>query len=286
MTSLPLIVTAFYDIGRGQWQHYQRSSERYFACFERLSLLENDIVVFSQPQFRERFEALQRHKPNLHVVYDDVFVAHAELLERIRHIQQDPAFRAGIGPIESPEYNSAEYVLVNYLKSEFCCQALAQYSQACIAWIDFGYLRKPRQLPRTRRWESPWATSGLHFFGLRPVEEAQDLLQIIQTNTVYIQGCHLIGQREDWPFLREAMSAALNSLLEQGWVDDDQTLLLMAAQAHPDRITVHPNPPDERLGWFNVFRRFNAAERRAGWMDHLRLQLILLGRTLGKRLGR
>lgn len=276
MTPLPLIVSAFYDIGRGQWQHYARSSDRYFDCFARLCLLQNDIVVFSQPQFRERFEALQRRKPNLTLVYDDIFARHAALLERIRGVQQDPAFRAGIGPIESPEYNSAEYVLVNYLKSEFCCQALETAPHAQVAWIDFGYLRKPRQLPRSGRWESPW-TQGLHFFGLRDIDEPVDLLKTIQTNTVYIQGCHLVGQRGDWPLMRDGMAAAMEELLARGWVDDDQTLLLMLARQHRDRITVHANPPDERLGWFNLFRRFNAAEAGAGWGDRLRLRLALLG---------
>ena len=279
MANLPLIVTAFYDIGRSQWQHYQRSSDRYFDCFERLCLLKNDIVVFSQAGFRERFEAIQRRKPNLCVVYDDIFDRHAALLERIRRVQQDPAFRAGIVPIDSPEYNSAEYVLVNYLKSEFCCRALESNGHEQLAWIDFGYLRKPRQLPRSRRWQSPWPT-GIHFFGLRPLTEPIDLLQTIQTNTVYIQGCHLIAHRNDWPLMRDGVHAALEELLARDWVDDDQTLLLMLALKHPDRVTVHPNQEEPRLGWFNVFRRFNAAEASATLFERLSLQWALLARRL------
>lgn len=279
MTDLPLIVSAFYDIGRGQWQHYQRSSDRYFDCFERLCLLKNDIVVFSQPQFRERFEAIQRRKPNLSVVYDDIFGRHATLLERIRRVQQDPAYRAGIGPIDSPEYNSAEYVLVNALKSDFCCQALAQSRHEQVAWIDFGYLRKPRQLPRSRRWASPWPR-GIHFFGMRSLAEPIDLLKTIQTNTVYIQGCHLVAHRDDWPLLRDGVHAALQELLAKDWVDDDQTLLLMVALKYPERVTVHPNVEEPRFGWFNLFRRFNAAEASATLWERVSLQLALLAHRL------
>lgn len=279
MTDLPLIVTAFYDIGRSQWQHYQRSSDRYFDCFERLCLLKNDIVVFSQPQFRERFEAIQRRKPNLSVVYDDIFERHATLLERIRRVQQDPVYRAGIVPIDSPEYNSAEYVLVNTLKSDFCCQALAKSGHEQVAWIDFGYLRKPRQLPRSRRWMSPWP-KGIHFFGLRSLDQPIDLLKTIQTNTVYIQGCHLVAHREDWPLMRDGVHAALEELLVRDWVDDDQTLLLMVALKHPDRVTVHPNVEDPRFGWFNLFRRFNAAEASATLAERVSLQLALLASRL------
>lgn len=284
MSALPLIVTAFYDIGRGQWQHFQRSTERYFQCFERLCLHENDIVVFSQPEFRERFEALQRRKPNLTVVYRDIFSEHAELLERIRSIQQDPAFRAGIGPIESPEYNSAEYVLVNYLKSEFCCQAIASGRHAAeqVAWIDFGYVRKPRQVARSGRWISPWKR-GIHVFALRPLSPAIEILPTIQTNTVYIQGCHLVAHRDEWPFFKACMQEALQTLLAQGWVDDDQTLLMMSALRHPERFTVHEAVAERRLDWFFLLRRFNEAEAQASLWDRLRTSCRLLAHRLRTR---
>lgn len=272
MNPLPLIVTAYYDIGRGQWQHFQRGSDRYFERFERLCLMHNDIVVYTHPTLRERFEALQRRKPNLTVIYDDIFERHAGLLERIRAVQQDPEFRAGIGPIESAEYNSAEYVLINALKSEFCCQAIdsGRFSHEQVAWIDFGYLRKARQIARSRRWESPWP-DGIHFFSLRSLAPPIDLLRTIQTNTVYIQGCHLVAHRREWAFVREGLMGALESLLARGWVDDDQTLLLMLALQHPDRVTVHPVALERRLDWFVLFRRFNPAEARATVADRLGL---------------
>ena len=47
------IVTAFFDIGRESWATrpntpawLARSTEDYFACFERMCRLENEIVVF------------------------------------------------------------------------------------------------------------------------------------------------------------------------------------------------------------------------------------------------
>ena len=39
------IVTAFYDIGRGDWKYFTRKTSYYFECFERLCQLKNKIVV-------------------------------------------------------------------------------------------------------------------------------------------------------------------------------------------------------------------------------------------------
>ena len=58
------IVTAFFDIGRESWATrpntpawLARSTEDYFACFERMCRLQNEIVVFTQVKFAERIAA-------------------------------------------------------------------------------------------------------------------------------------------------------------------------------------------------------------------------------------
>jgi Bacterial protein of unknown function (HtrL_YibB) len=58
------IVTPFFDIGRGDWAKRPNtpawlapSTEDYFACFERMCRLENEIIVFTQSRFAERIAA-------------------------------------------------------------------------------------------------------------------------------------------------------------------------------------------------------------------------------------
>ena len=60
------IVTAFYDIGRGDWKYFNRKTSYYFECFERLCKLKNKIVVFSEIKFKSLFDKIIRDiKPDL-----------------------------------------------------------------------------------------------------------------------------------------------------------------------------------------------------------------------------
>ncbi|MBD5709322.1 WlaTC/HtrL family glycosyltransferase, partial [Citrobacter freundii] len=54
MNSSITIVTAFFDIGRGDWTsnkgfspHLERTADTYIQYFENLSKLDNDMVIFT-----------------------------------------------------------------------------------------------------------------------------------------------------------------------------------------------------------------------------------------------
>ena len=83
------IVTAFYDIGRGDWKYFNRKTYYYFECFERLCKLKNKIVVFSEIKFKSLFDKIIRDiKPDLIVIYEDIFETNKELINNIKKTQQ------------------------------------------------------------------------------------------------------------------------------------------------------------------------------------------------------
>ena len=56
-----LIVTGYFDLGRGKWSHYQRSNEDYFSNMERNVLtLRNPMVFFTTPDQAEAVVAARR----------------------------------------------------------------------------------------------------------------------------------------------------------------------------------------------------------------------------------
>ena len=76
------IVTAFYDIGREDWEYYTRKTSYYFECFERLCQLKNKIVVFSEIKFKSLFDKIICNiKPDLVVIYEDIFDNNKVLLD-------------------------------------------------------------------------------------------------------------------------------------------------------------------------------------------------------------
>lgn len=53
MTHEVSIVTAFFDIGRGNWQGFARSNQQYLDWFKNLARLKNEMVIFTEPKFAD-----------------------------------------------------------------------------------------------------------------------------------------------------------------------------------------------------------------------------------------
>ncbi|WP_284443679.1 WlaTC/HtrL family glycosyltransferase, partial [Escherichia coli] len=70
MKSSTTIITAYFDIGRGDWtankgfrEKLARSVDVYFSYFERLAALENEMIIFTSPDLKPRVEAIRNGKP-------------------------------------------------------------------------------------------------------------------------------------------------------------------------------------------------------------------------------
>src|ERR1700687_1942163 len=148
------IVTAFFDIGRGGWAKrantpawLARGTEEYFVCVGCMCRLENEIVVFTQSKFADRI-AVARAKLGFSnqsriVCKDGLFEEHAADLDKITRVMNMPGFLVDITHPHCPEYWEPRYVLINYLKSFFACEAIERglAAREFLAWVDFGYCR-------------------------------------------------------------------------------------------------------------------------------------------------
>ena len=266
------IVSAFFDIGRGDWAKFARSVDIYFRNFERLCLLDNPIILFTESKHRERLSRLQAKKPNLVVYYeDDLFERHAELLAAIGRVQQSEAYKQGILDPQCPEYYEPRYVLVNYLKAQFCESAIRQQGiqSGLVAWIDFGYIKKKRQIPMSLRWDYPYEEK-IHMYSLLPVDGEIDITKTVKENIVYIQGCHIIAPAQKWPLMVKLMQGAIDDLFSRGLTDDDQSMLLMAYLASKQDFVMHPADVSSLAGNFFVFRHVKRCEQALGWGQRLK----------------
>jgi len=268
MTPNISIVTCFYDIGRSKWEGFisghplpsylKRTTDEYFERFERLLKLENDIVVFTSKDLLERFKPYQEKKPNLCVIgISDFEQLTPNLLDKITKIQNDPKFFQWIKQPFLPEYWNPKYVLINYLKSWFVNHAidLGIVLTDTVAWVDFGYAREDNQVP-TNSWSYNFDPSKIHLFSVKKfVPIHMNLKEIIRTNDVFIQGCHVVASTDMWPVLWEDMQKSFGQLVDQDWIDDDQTMMYMSYCRDPLDYEIHYL--DESKGWFQIMKEFN-----------------------------
>jgi protein YibB len=271
------IVTAFYDIGRGDWStsteknggplpHYlQRSVDKYIDHFTRMCEIDTEIIVYTSPDIAPRLAAIS---PNVKVVEYDYFNIHQELRDKIEAIQTTPEFIKKINPyqVRNPEYWSKDYVGVTSLKAFYVSDAFERglITNEFAAWVDFGYCRDDQHIPSSKKWEYDFAPGLMHYFNFREPNMRQMKSQIsmaVQNNLVFIIGGVFVGQRTEWQQLATEMKEGLEYLMSIGLVDDDQGLLLMAYFRNPDMFELHkmdPNAPIEDVR--GILRKFNNYE--------------------------
>jgi protein YibB len=263
------IVTAFYDIGRGDWTsekgypHYlQRSVDTYLERFSHLCKLKNDIVVFTEKGLIDRVHDIikERDYKTTIVTLDprDVF---SEVRENIERIQKSDSFQSKISPhqIKNPEYWNKDYVLITNLKACFVQFAVENniVDHDMVAWIDFGYCRSSLNIPESEDWCYNFDESKIHLFSYKPYD-GKPMDKIISENDVYILGAKVVAHKGMWPIMSKLMSDCNKELADRNFVDDDQGLLLMASVKYPYLFELHPIP-DHQKGYdcFVLFNEFN-----------------------------
>jgi len=259
------IVTAFFDIGRGDWTpdkglpHYlQRTTDTYLERFANMAKLDNDMVVFTSPDLVEKIEKLREGKPTK-VIQKDFSTLASKLKNEITRVQSLQKYQEMINPrqVKNPEYWNADYVLVNLLKSSFINFAIngGIVNTDLVAWLDFGYCREESTLNGITKWQYPFNEDKIHVFNIKNYIEGTYINDIIANNDVHITGPHIVAHKSLWPKLETMVMAHTKQLLENDLIDDDQTLLLMSTLSNPDLFELHPVSPND---WFIIFKEYNA----------------------------
>lgn len=271
------LVTAFYDIGRGDWStsvqknggplpHYlQRSVDKYLDHFSRMCEMDAEIIVYTSKELSQKIATISS---KVKIVEYDYFTIHERLRNEISAIQSLPDFASRINPYEvrNPEYWSKDYVGITSLKAFFVYDAFEKglVTNDFAAWIDFGYCRDATHIPESKTWEYDFTPGKMHFFNYRDpdVNRAMEQVQIaVLNNLVYIIGGVFVGQKEEWKKLKEYMERSLITLMDNGLVDDDQGLLLMSYFKDPKMFELHKMPLDAPIEDVrSILRKFNKSE--------------------------
>jgi hypothetical protein len=263
------IVTAFFDIGRGEWTpdkglpHYlQRSTDTYLERFSHLCKLENYITVFTSDDLK--YKVLDICKDRLDktkIIPIDVNGHFSAMKNTIIKTQKSPEFQNRVNPQQSrnPEYWNPDYVLVTNLKAYFVNMAVKHgYAENdMVSWIDFGYCRSDKNIPVSKVWDYDFDESKIHLFNYKPYDN-KPIEYAVLNNDVYILGAKVVAHKNMWQKMSYLMTQSFIDLQDKGLVDDDQGLWLQSYLIEPESFELH-KIPDHQFGHdpFVLFNEFN-----------------------------
>lgn len=255
------IVTAFFDIGRGDWTqdkgypHYlQRTTDTYFERFATMAKLENEMFIFCEKEHFERIQELRGDRPT--TIFEFNLADEAEDLRGdIELIYAIPDYQRMINPREraNPEYWNADYVIINLLKSTFACMSSIQAQNEMLAWVDFGYCRTPDAVGNLKHWTYPFEQDLIHLWSIKD-HRGEDIPQIISNNIVFMTGPCIVASKKKWKLLEHLVLEGVQGLIANRMIDDDQLFLLLAYLSSPDDFKIHKLDPND---WFTVFKNYN-----------------------------
>lgn len=260
------IVTAFFDIGRGEISddypsYLKRTTDTYFDYFAKLATLENEMVIFTSAKFKEKILSLRQGKKTTVVEFDFHHKLN-HIKKQITNIQNHPDFIAKVNPsqINNIEYWSADYVLLNNLKTYFINKAIKQnlVSHAQIAWIDFGYVRDIVTLNHVQNWQYQFNKDKVHLFSInkniKTVDNFQQVNDFIFNNQVFLIGGCIVASKEKWGEFIQTLFSCQKELLKQNIIDDDQGLYIMCLWKNPILFQIHYLGKNK---WFDLFKKYD-----------------------------
>jgi protein YibB len=246
------IVSAFFDIGRGDYETHKRSTDQYFEYFRFWARIQNELIVYCDPENVDRIRKIREEFGRgdqttvIPVVLEEI---EPEILARMRQVEQDEGFQS-FRYLERDPSNTALYDYVMLLK--WWCMADAAKTREHteqLAWVDFGFNHGGSKYIRSEDFDFHWVYNypyKLSAFCLNDPDKMA-LIDSLQFQHDCFTGCSFalpVGLCAPfWTYMKEAMSA----LLDVGCIDDDQHLMLMVYKKQKEQFSI------QIANWFEMF---------------------------------
>ena len=251
------IVTAFFDIARGDMKAYSRSNEKYIRAFKFWARIKNNIVVYSDLKTLEEVKKIRKEYKLLEkttlIEIKDYLEIDNELYKSIDHVMLSKQFLDFHIQRNIPEACSSKYNYIMTIKSWCCADAVEKgYAKGMVAWIDFGFNYGGEYYRNEEEFDFLWEynfSEKIHLLEVHKVNE--DLpFEIIRRNDSFIQGGEIIAPDFLWAQLWSLVRKNMFALNCCGLADDDQILYLMSYRQRPDIFELH------ECEWLGLFKYF------------------------------
>lgn len=240
------IVTAFFDIGRSNMNEYARSNDKYLEYFKFWARIKNNIVVYTDKFMAEKVKEVREEyglldKTTIEVI-EDYLSIEPKLYERMEEVSKNQTFLT-FRYNDHPMDNNAKYDYVMLLKAWCLKDAVEKgHAKGMMAWLDFGFNHGGALYTTPEEFDFLWEIKDIPNDKITMFSAKEDdnkpIFQVVQSYDVYVMGFNIIMPSELASSFWEDIKEAMNSLINVGFIDDDQTLLLMVSRMYRDRYNL------------------------------------------------
>ena len=257
----PLIVTAFFDIGRGDMNYKNcepRSFQKYLEYFRFWARVKNHLVVFTQVGLSDKIMEVRRNfglelKTTI-IEIENIFDCERELYEKMKKIEQNEDFKK-FRFFESEVSNTAAYdyiMLMKYYSLKEAATKFPKYNN--LIWMDFGFNHGGQCLSKSEEFDFKVSCDMLDKISLYSLPDKQidkiSLIDSLQYQIDHIAGDIIVTPTNLAKDFYDKCTEAMKGLILLGCIDDDQQLLLMAYRSTPELFIV------KEADWFLPLKEY------------------------------
>lgn len=236
-----LFVTAYKDISREKWEHFQRDNNEYLTCFKYLvDVIKNNslnLVCFCDEPLATHIKVLTGFV-NIYPYDDkDTFINYVDEEKRIMNIDNYQSMLRH--RLHHPEHCEPMYNIVQHNKVSFVRRASDMFPDySHYTWVDFGHCREDINKLKT---DIGKITSDKIHYGTfeKNIIFEPPVINCIRAPAI-IQGSFFSVPKNLTHWYENAYrDVLLNTFYKNNITDDDQAIVLYVYKDHPDKFHLH-----------------------------------------------
>jgi hypothetical protein len=243
------LVSAFYDIGRTQWDTYVRSTQTYIDSFKNYYSIDYHMIVFID----SRYIHLLTNTPSITFIpINEIWLKNNTIWSKIeiaRSIMNSEKYKTLVARrIEngSPETLFPEYNFINHCKIDFINYAIhhGYINSELVAWSDFGYHNSVFKNDISRfpkeNLNTSFFNSKITMWTMNEITEKDfDPWYTVQNEKVIFTGGFYGLPTTMVPEFHKLYHDSLDELHNLGICDDDQHIYLRCYRKNPELFEIH-----------------------------------------------
>ena len=251
MTVRLCYVTAYLDIGRETWTHFQRTFDWYFNSFiplvnmfKSISNEERalyDFIIFIDSKYYDKVKEYVGDINNIVVIpINETFMENNifawSKLERETEIMSSKEYKKLISHrLNCPETNNPKYTIINHSKIDFVCFATILSTCQYFCWVDFGYCGNEERTPSYLLNIDLFDKDKINYTLIQPItEKDKNIIFTLSDPRDVVAGCFFLGSREKIEEYQKLYHSVLEMFQDKNLADDDQHLVIQCKARNPD----------------------------------------------------
>jgi protein YibB len=255
------IVTALYDIGRGQWNNqFKRTHEEYLTYFNNILSFDSKLVIYvDEKDFEYVLSARKKIDPDLNNTVINIkkfseLEAYKKFYIKCEEVMYSPSFLQKRPESHTPEMNSPEYNIINFNKVSFLEESILnnKFNSEYFMWIDAGFYHHnfPKQYCFSK-YPNPEKIKLLddgkiHFLSLSDKIKLSSYLDA----RVSIAGSMFAAKIEPLMVFKKLCFETIEEFLNEGVINDDQAIYSYVYRKKPQLFNFYFG------NWFQNFYEF------------------------------